>query len=248
MAVPQQEDQISRALGYPYARPKASYLFTGGKAEDLPPDISLEDRIPVLACGSNGAPEQLCRKYGDSDTVRIPVTAATLDDIACTYSAHFTAYGSISAGLSIAPGTRSNVHITWLMESELLRMHETEALGKNYRFAELEEVSLSCSVTGLRQHLFAYISLRGSLLLEGAPVMLAGIPAGNPAYESLSQREMQSLARDWLAPGLNLHAFIRQNIENAGMRADRTAALAKSALHFTHPHIKTLLPERHLHD
>jgi len=238
-----QKDKISRALGYPYARPEGSYLFTGGTAHPLPKDTSFESRTPVLACGSNGAPEQLRRKYGDGGDVSIPVTAARLDDIACTYSAHFAAYGSISAALSEAPGARSHVHITWLLNHELKRMHETEAIGLNYRFVELDNLSLHCAVTGTCPGLFAYISLRGSLLVDGEPVILAGIHTETPTYKTLSQEDMQRTARDKLAPEMDLHDFILQNISDKKIRQHRTAMLAQKTEHFVHPYMKIHLPE-----
>lgn len=239
----EEENRIARALGYPYPRPDDSYLFTGGEAHPLPPDHDFEDRLPVLACGSNGSPEQLCRKYGAADTVRIPVTAARISDIACTYSAHFSSYGSMAATLSASPGCVSSAHITWLTTPELNRMHETEALGMNYCFAELTDISLDCERTGRRDRVHAYISLRGAFLLEGRPVPLAGIPAEGLGEKALDQREIQSIVNARIAHHMQLDDFILQNIEDDGIRRVRTKMLAKSALKFDPPGLKILLPD-----
>lgn len=241
--MPSLPDDIARALGYPYARPAGSFLFSGGVAQDLPPDTNFDGRIPVLACGSNGAPTQLRRKYGTSEELRIPVTAARLHDICCSYSAHFSGYGSVAAALHTAPGALSNVHITWLTEAELSRMHETEAIGLNYRFVRMEGIDLTCAKHGAIETIHAYVSLRGSLLMDGLPVTLGGIDCRNACYPVMDQITIQSRLRDTFAPGMNLHDFIRQNITDANIRAERTARLAHHAQIFDHPGMTTLLDQ-----
>ncbi|TNE40662.1 MAG: hypothetical protein EP348_01815, partial [Alphaproteobacteria bacterium] len=167
--------KIARALGYPYERPVGSYLFSGGVDEPLPPNIDFKDRIPVLASGSNGAPAQLKRKFGEGSETAIPVTAAKLHDICCSYSAHYAGYGAIAATLCHAPGAVSDVHITWLNEAELKRMHETEAIGVNYDYARLDNLRLLCERRGEIATAFAYISRRGCLLIDGKPVLLKAL-------------------------------------------------------------------------
>ncbi len=241
--MPSLPDDIARALGYPYARPAGSFLFSGGRAEDLPPDTNFDGRIAVLACGSNGAPTQLRRKYGTSEEHRIPVTAARIQGICCSYSAHFSGYGSVAAALHTAPGSITHVHITWLNERELTRMHETEAIGQNYRFVRMEGVDLTCAKHGAIETIHAYVSLRGSLLMDGLPVTLGGINCQNACYPVMDQITIQSRLRDSLAPGMDLHDFIRQNITDAKIRAERTARLARQAQVFDHPGITTLLDQ-----
>lgn len=236
-------DDIARALGYPYPRPAGSFLFSGGAAQALPPETDFDGRIPVLACGSNGSPVQLLRKFGTSPDYRIPVTAAKLYDICCSYSAHFSGYGSVAAALHPAPGAVTHVHITWLNERELMRMHETEAIGQNYRFVRMEGVGLHCAEHGAIDTVHAYLSLRGSLLLDGRPVALGGIDCSGAPFPVLDQQAIQSRLRDTFAPGMDLHDFIRQNITDAKLRAERTNRLARHAQVFDHPGITTLLDQ-----
>ena len=235
------DDDIARALGYPYPRPAGSYLFSRGAATDLPDDVKFDKLIPVLACGSNGSPDQLRRKFGDATAVRIPVTAAILHDICCTYSAHFSGYGSVAASLGIAPGARSFVHLTWLTADQLERMHETEAIGMNYRFAKFDRIQLHCAHRGKVEKVYAYISLRGNLTLDGRPVAIGGIKIEDAPFPVVDQSGIQSKLCDILAPGMDLHDFIRQNIEDADLRAERTAFLGRTAQAFTHPGITTIL-------
>lgn len=241
--MPDLPDDIARALGYPYPRPAGSYLFSGGEALELSPETDFGGRVPVLACGSNGAPAQLLRKYGLSADHRIPVTAARLEDICCSYSAHFSSYGSVAAALHGAPGAISQVHITWLTEAELTRMHETEAIGTNYSFAKLNGVHLTCEAQGRIETIHAYFSLRGSLLIDGSPVTLGGIDCRNACYPVMDQQEIQARLRDIVAPGMDLHDFIRQNITDAKMRAERTSLLARRSQKFDYPGLTTLLDQ-----
>lgn len=241
--MPPLPDDIARALGYPYARPAGSFLFSCGRAQDLPPETGFDGRIPVLACGSNAAPDQLLRKYGASADHRIPVTAARLHDICCSYSAHFSGYGSVAAALHTAPGAISDVHITWLNETELTRMHETEAIGQNYRYVRIEGVDLTCAEHGAINTIHAYVSLRGSLLMDGSPVTLGGIDCRNACFPVMDQITVQSRLRDSFAPGMDLHDFIRQNIMNAKIREERTLRLARQAQVYDHPRITTLLDQ-----
>lgn len=234
-------EDIARALGYPYSRPAGSYLFTGGEARELSDDAEFEGRLPVLACGSNAAPSQLLRKYGTSGDFRIPVTAAVLRDICCSFSAHFSSYGSVAAAITHASGAATNVHITWLDPQELKRMHETEAIGTNYSFAKLDGVDLHCARAGKLDSVHAYISRRGSLMLDGAPVALGGISGDGIPYQTLDQGAIQARLRDLLAPGMDLHDFIRQNIADAKTRDERTALLARHSQKFDHPGMTTLL-------
>ena len=65
---------IRRALEYPYPAPPHSYLYDaarpGGWAP-LPADAGLlEGRTPVLAVGSNRAPERLAQKFAEGENVR----------------------------------------------------------------------------------------------------------------------------------------------------------------------------------
>src|SRR3546814_20218599 len=67
-ALPETDDALLRlAKGYPYAAPAGSYLYRDGASKplegSLDPDL-MAGRVPVIAPGSNRAPEQLHRKFG----------------------------------------------------------------------------------------------------------------------------------------------------------------------------------------
>ena len=150
------------------------------------------------------------------------------------YNAHITSYGSVPATLFPSPGTVLETFITWLDDQELEVMHATEQPGINYHFAELKGLVADVQDIGRLDAAFAYISVVGCLSHEGAPVSLAEVPARGRRFCALSQVEMQALIRDRTAPGADLDPFIRENVENEGLRRARAATLAGTAHPFRH--------------
>jgi len=102
---------LLRALGYPYTVPSYSYLFDAGFAAPIA-EADFAGRVPVLAYGSNAAPDQLIRKFEDVPGTRIPVTRVSVSGIDAVYAAWFAAYGSVPATIHDAPGTEVFVHAT----------------------------------------------------------------------------------------------------------------------------------------
>lgn len=166
--LPESDDALLRlAKGYPYAAPAGSYLYRDGASRALSgaldPDLTA-GRVPVIAHGSNRAPEQLHRKFGhlEGAASEIPVTRAWLADHDVVYSAHMTRYGSISATLHEAPGTRVQVYVTWLTEAQLPRMHETEIGAGNYGYGRMSGLDLAVEGGPRLTAAFAYLSVHGS--------------------------------------------------------------------------------------
>ena len=69
-------------------------------------EIDREARTPVLAYGSNAAPEVLSRKLALSDQP-VLVVPARLREFDVVYSAHISPYGAVPATLQRSPGPRS---------------------------------------------------------------------------------------------------------------------------------------------
>ncbi|MCW9045698.1 MAG: hypothetical protein OQK35_05145, partial [Alphaproteobacteria bacterium] len=129
------EDAVRLALSYPYNLPKHSYLLTEEGAKPLEGSFNTDQKVPVLACGSNQSPDQLLRKFsGMLADDPIPVTRGYLNGFDVAYSAHISSYGSIPASPVATQGVRSSLAINWLTPLQLERMHDTEALGQNYAF------------------------------------------------------------------------------------------------------------------
>ena len=205
------------------------------RAADIDPAIINTPHLPIIASGSNAAPERLAQKFtsafadGHRDVV-IPVVRAELHDFAPVYSAHIAKYGSIPATLQYAAGLSSGVFVTWLTPAQLERMHETEALGVNYGFARVSDIRLAFPDTLLDQA-YAYISLRGSLHVDGDHFSLDPSHGGHAGLQPVGQHQIQALVRDLLAPGMPLDGFIAENIRDEGLRRQRTKLLRA----FSHP-------------
>ena len=208
---------IRRALEYPYPAPPHSYLYDaarpGGWAP-LPADAGLlEGRTPVLAVGSNRAPERLAQKFAERHPgARIPVTLARLRGFDSVYCAHVTSYGSIPATLHPSPGTTVTLHVTWLADDELATMHETEQPGVNYHYARLDGIDLALDGGARLDSVYAYLSVHGAALDRGAPVALAAIEATARRFVARPQAAMLAALAAQIAPGADLHDFIRANV------------------------------------
>jgi hypothetical protein len=223
---------IALATGYPYEFPACSYLFADHARHPLPDDIltSLADRIPVIACGSNRAPEQLARKFQDWPLpLRIPVLCAKLAGFDVVYSAHFTRYGAVPATLHPCPGATVDVAVQWLTPAELERMDATEGIGINYDRHHLTGIDLEIEGLGMVQTAETYQSRRGPLIDQDIPIALEAIPCAGRAWPALNQQGVLDLTRRRLAPEVTLDSFIHAIVTDADYRLRLTEHLAKAA-------------------
>lgn len=233
---------VRRAIEYPYAAPSHSYLYDAsvpGLWRPLPPDAALlEGRTPVLAAGSNRAPERLAQKFQALfPAARIPVTRAHLTDFDSVYCAHVTSYGSVPATLHPSIGTTVTLHITWLDERELACMHETEQPGVNYHFVRLKDPRLALDDGGIAlDTAYAYLSVHGAALIGGAPVALAAVPATDRRFVARDQGAMLAALAAEAAPGVALRTFIRDVVgldpERQTLRAAYEALMRRAVERF----------------
>ncbi len=225
---------ILRALDYPYEAPDRGYrLAGGGRLAPLDGPVAVGDRRPVLAIGANRSPDQLSRKFPLlSPDEEIPVQFGRLRGYDVVYSAHFAVYGAIPATLHPAPGTSVRVGVMWLAERQVAHMHRTEAVGVNYDFVRLDGVAVRLDDADEVDSPACYLSRRGALNGQGQPVALADVAADGRRWPARDQRGVQSLARDRLDPTLDIEQFVTGTLQDAGLRAMRTARLAADALPF----------------
>ncbi|MCB2101791.1 MAG: hypothetical protein KDE22_13020 [Rhodobacterales bacterium] len=226
---------LNRAFGYPYAIPGASYLLMPDGTVRPLSAVDLKGRTPVLASGSNQAPEQLRRKFGGHTDRPVPVVRGAVAGVDMVHSAHVARYGSIPATPMACPGVTATAFITWLDDRQLARMHATEALGLNYDVRPLAGVTVTqpdLAGTGPEavDAPLAYVSRWGALAVDGRPVPLAAVPATGRTHRALGQRDVLTHARDRLAPGADLSAFVLAAVHDPDERARRTRALAADAV------------------
>ena len=232
---PSDLDPVERAMTYPYAIPDCSYVFDKAGWRPAEIDAALTaGRHPVIACGSNRAPDQLARKYFDFDAVTIPVQRAWLRDFDVVYAAHITGYGSISACPMPAPGVRVEVSVAWLSDDLMDRMHATEGRGYSYDYALLSGLDLALEGSGGLDEAFAYIHRGGALNVDGWLVGLAEIAATGRTGPAWPQpRAIAEVHRRLKHEGA-VEDFIRENAADRFLRLAREAVLQQDAHPFAH--------------
>ena len=109
----------------------------------------------VVAVGCNAAPfvlrEKLARHGANAE---VAVASIRVDGIAVGHSAHVSVRGYIAATPYAAPGQCADVHVSWLDESQLAALDETEP---NYERVGVGDFDL-------------YVSKWGVLAVGGVPI------------------------------------------------------------------------------
>lgn len=217
----------------------------------------LDERVPVLAHGSNAAPSTLARKYAQIDEdVVVPVIRVLLTGFDVVYATHFSSYGSIPSTLEASPGTVASVAVNFLTPHQLALMHESELGAGNYVYGRLGGVTLDLDGSGaaeavhacmpeavyacMSEAVYAYLTRHGHLGLGEGPLALAAIEADERRFSALGKVEVLGLARDHLAPGMDLDAFILETIGDEGLRRERSDELRRHALAPSYPGFEPL--------
>jgi hypothetical protein len=202
---------VESALEYPGLRPEGSFLTDGSqitelpntynefaeatdaylKAHDLP---SLEDRVPVLAYGSNASPARLrdkIAKYGATpELLTVPHIVATSPNTLAVWHGKPGQTGSIFAELYNGPEAERaslTAHVAFMTRKQLAIIHASE--GATYSAAELP-VKMGVSEDDQVRPVLAYVALKSKVLLQdGKPVLVDGLQHNNTDLPSLSAPE-----------------------------------------------------------
>jgi len=212
-------ERIAHALRYPFDPPHRAYHFSAGRMEDARP-FDPGTRHAVVASGSNGAPDRLREKFGDSADV--PVTYGIIHDLVPVFAARVTAYGSVPATLAVVPGARAGVHVTWLTDDQLATMHATESLGVGYAYCRLDEFGFEATGHHPPAPLHAYVSLHGGLVAAGSFLPLADVSQADAQRHVMAHMQFRGEIAD----------FVGRNLSDPAHRAaaNRAAAAAGSTL------------------
>ena len=208
------QSEAQRATDYPYAAPEGAFVLDCGRLSPLDDAALLAGRTAVLSVGSNRAPVQLRRKFGDDAIV--PVTPAILHDCDIVHAATVSYYGAVSCTAFPSRGTDVMLNVAWLDEPQLAIMHRSEAIGVAYDYVRM----LTGTVTHLpvpgaggdivpaAQPIFGYSARSGVLDLgAGQPGGLSRIPARNRQFPTLAQDSAAALVQAFIAsvdPALEL--------------------------------------------
>lgn len=223
----ERNDVVERALGYPYMAPRQPFAQLGHRTLDPSEvDIDRDTRTPVLAYGSNAAPQVLSRKLALSDQP-VLVVPARLAEFDVVYSAHISPYGAVPATLQRSPGTEVQIHVIYMTSAQIGVISATEP---NYVPTLLGEVECRLEEGGNLNEVSAYISRHGCLLRDGSEVALSAVRATGRAFTALSEREVVEYARAALCPDDALEAFVLANVADPALSQSRTAQLSSRPL------------------
>ena len=170
------EDLYRHALAYPWARPASSFLLRGEDAlpleemDDAERERTLETatsdgRHPLLAFGSNGAPERLALKFtGLPDEEReLLVLAGDLHDFDVGAAPMPTFYGSLPATIFPSPGAAVRASLLWVSDAQLTALAWSEL---SYFLGRLDGVTFVPDAGDPVEGVLGFVSRWGALCVD----------------------------------------------------------------------------------
>lgn len=206
-------ERLRRATAYPYETPKRSFVQVGRRTLELSAMPDLEGRQPLLAYGSNAAPEALARKLAAEPETPLPLIRAELHDYDVVYSAHLSPYGAVPATLEPSPGTSASVFVAYPTARQRQLLAATEP---NYERQRLEGIACEPELGEALGALDAFLSCHGPLLIDGSTVALSAVPARDRKLPELSESEVLERVRTALFPELSLEDFVEDVAARGG--------------------------------
>ena len=206
-------ERLRRAMAYPYAIPERSFLQRGTRTLELPTDFDFAGREPLLAYGSNAAPEALTHKLATDPETPLPLIRAELASFDVVYSAHLSPYGAVPATLHPSPGATAPVFVAYPTAVQLRLLGATEP---NYERHRLEGICCLPERGEPLGGLDAFLSRHGCLLIDGAPVALAAIPTRGRKLAAMTEPEVLEQVRSTHFPALSLPQLIEAALAAGG--------------------------------
>jgi len=189
---------IDRAILYPYSAPSGGYLLANGVLYGLDQNMIdrhqwiFDGRVAVLSVGSNRAPVQLRRKFGDAAI--IPVTPARLFDCDIVHAAMLGFYAAVPCTAFPCAGCIVSLNVAWLDAEQLEQMHRTEGIGVAYDYVMMQDVVHDLLVPD--QPVYGYSARSGVLdYADGIPAALPAIAAVGRRFPAVSQADAAARVR-----------------------------------------------------
>ncbi|WP_405578003.1 hypothetical protein [Streptomyces sp. NBC_01092] len=216
-------------LLYPGAWPSDSGLLVGDRL--LPLDRLLyDDRVPVLAVGSNACPGQLRHKMDEFGIVSpLPLVKARVTGLDVGVSAHVSQMGYVSASPFHAPGHVRELFLLWLDDEQLAVIDASEGVplpDGHYGRAWLPEPDVRVELadgTAL-PGAFAYVNRHG-VLHDGT-----GAPRTHPGQRALLTELLTGSPRLRKLFGATPEEFCARARADAGLCARGTLVFAQEKL------------------
>ncbi len=191
------------ALGYPWPRPPGAFELRDGEAHPLAEMTAAEreaavrrgtgaeePRLPLLAIGSNAAPEQLERKFAHFERPAdrsLLAVSGHLHGFDVGAAPQPTLYGSLPATLFPSPGTEVATTVLWVTATQFTQLTWTEL---SYRLGRLHTPFTAEQLDLRFDDVLLFVSRFGAFAPDGAPVALSAIPAHHRTAEALSQQQL----------------------------------------------------------
>lgn len=234
---------FERVIGYPWARPPGSYRLTGEDVELLE-NMTVGERehvlgrflsdaggrVPVLAFGSNPAPQTLRRKFAhfpDEDNRSVLALTGRLHDFDVGVSAQPALYGSMPATLFPSLGTEVRATVLWVTPTQFTQLAWSEL---SYRLGKLRtRFDLDEGGAGFDE-ILAFVSRFGAFCVDERPVALAAIPATGRTAEALTQEQLLDAAAALaIGPEADAETLVRAIFERMGEIGPKIAATVRRA-------------------
>jgi hypothetical protein len=221
-------EALARALGYPWERPTGSYRLTPvgiELLEGMSPaerDAAIGDyatagdaRLPLLAIGSNGAPEVLQRKFAhfaDEEDRAALVLTGSLHDFDVGFAAQPALYGSLPATLFPSPGTAVSAALLWVTPAQFTQLAWSEL---SYRLGSLETRFEVDEGGAAFDEVLVFVSRFGAFCVDDEPAALAAVPAsGRGARELTQEQALDAAAELAFGAGARAETLVRALFEN----------------------------------
>lgn len=174
---------------YPGRLPKRSYVYSENglfvlseqtPLEDAAATLQrlnstpLDDRIPVLAYGSNANPVQIAKKMAGLDADRtVPLLLGEVAELTPVYAGHIATYGAIPATLDLATGEHNRIFLAFFTLPQL----EVTITSEHGNYALCGSRHAQIYLPGLDRPLpfYTFVSHKGVLVLNGEPVPLKSL-------------------------------------------------------------------------
>ena len=147
------------------------------------------------------------------------------------FSSHFAGYGAISACLWRHDGAHSSLFVNLLGEAELARMHETESLGVEFNFTQIEFTPARLNGEPLALDFHYYDSIHGPLLdAQDRPIVVSSFKVTGHSLKSANEEQVLTAALAELFPGRPRDEAIAAIVGSADIRRKATDDLKRLRL------------------
>lgn len=216
-------DAFAWACAYPWVRPAGSYLLNADGGVELLSTLDEPERerlierfaapdgerLPLLAIGSNAAPETLQRKFAhfpDPADRTVLAVHGRLHEFDVGYAAQPALYGALPATIFPSPGTAVDALLLWVTPTQFTQLTWSEL---SYQLGRLRTRFEVDDADERFDEVLVFVSRWGALCVEGAPVALAAVPAQWRTATALTQREVLDLAAEMtLGPGASAEQLV----------------------------------------